>query len=184
LRLKSDADSNETAQLPSSSTYLAPIRAAVRTRRPIVLLRLPILLTVLTGLSPLAALAARPSEELLPNTTKAYISIPDLEKLSAAWNKTQLGQLVNDPEMKPFVEDLQRQLKAKFSQAGVRLSVTFDDLAVTKLVAEPSYWRMSRGVTTKPRNCSSRLAKTWSKKERCKDKPQSGESHFPLSSCL
>lgn len=79
-------------------------------------------------LTPAFVVGALPSEELLPNTTKGYVAIPDLEKLSAAWDKTQLGQMAKDPAMKPFADDLQRQLNAKFSQAGVRLAVTFDDL--------------------------------------------------------
>ena len=91
--------------------------------------RWPVLLTLLVaGSVPFAAMGARPSEELLPNTTKAYVSIDNLDELSAAWKKTQLGQLVNDPVMKPFVEDLQRQLKTKFSQTGIRLGLSWEDL--------------------------------------------------------
>lgn len=74
------------------------------------------------------AYGARPTEDLLPSTTKGYISVANLEELSAAWNKMQLGQMVNDPVMKPFVDDLQRQLKSRLSQAGVRLGITWDDL--------------------------------------------------------
>lgn len=92
------------------------------------MLRIPILVTLIASYCSITVLGARPSEELLPSSTKVYVSIPNLEQLNAAWNKTQLGQMFNDPAMKPFVEDLQRQLKAKFSQAGVRLGVTAEDL--------------------------------------------------------
>lgn len=74
------------------------------------------------------AQAARPAQDLLPPTTKGYISIPSLEEISKAWNATQLGQLVNDPVMKPFIEDLQRQFKSRLSASGVRLGITWDDL--------------------------------------------------------
>ena len=54
--------------------------------------------------------AAPPSEQLLPNTTRGYISISNLDDLIERFNKTQLGQLVSDPIFEPFVEDLERQL--------------------------------------------------------------------------
>jgi hypothetical protein len=73
-------------------------------------------------------LGARPSQDLLPATTKGYISVANLEQLKAAWNKMQLGQMVNDPIMKPFVDDLQRQFKSRLNQAGVRLGITWEDL--------------------------------------------------------
>lgn len=69
-----------------------------------------------------------PSEKLLPKTTKGYVSVPNVEALVAAFNKTQLGELVHDPLMEPFVEDLRGQLQAKFKQSGVRLGVQLEDL--------------------------------------------------------
>lgn len=75
-----------------------------------------------------ATWGAVPSEVLLPRTTKAFISVADLEAVSAAWNKMQLGQLMSDPAMKPFVEDFERQIRSKFSQTGVRLGVAWEDL--------------------------------------------------------
>ena len=72
--------------------------------------------------------ATPPSESLLPATTKGYLSVPDVETLRARWNATQLGHLVNDPVMKPFVEDLRDQIKDKLSATRVRLGLTLDDL--------------------------------------------------------
>ena len=62
------------------------------------------------------AQAAKPGETLLPATTKGFLSIPDLDDFRAAFERTQLGGLVQDPVMKPFVEDLQRQLKSKLNK--------------------------------------------------------------------
>ena len=67
---------------------------------------------------PLVASAASPSEELLPDTTKGYVSIPNVEVLRTKWNETQLGRLVQDPVMRPFVEDLRNQIKNKLSKFG------------------------------------------------------------------
>ncbi|MEX0677671.1 MAG: hypothetical protein WD063_11385 [Pirellulales bacterium] len=72
--------------------------------------------------------AVPPTENLLPKTTKGYLSVADVEGLTEAFDKTQLGQLANDPAMKPFVEDLKRQLREKWTQTHQRLGVTWEDL--------------------------------------------------------
>ena len=72
--------------------------------------------------------AAKPSETLLPNTTKAYVSVPDVDNLRAHFDQTQLGLLIKDPVMQPFVEDAQRQIRDKLSEASVRLGLSWDDL--------------------------------------------------------
>ncbi|MCA9184526.1 MAG: hypothetical protein KDA99_02865 [Planctomycetales bacterium] len=74
------------------------------------------------------ARSAPRADQLWPSTTKGYVSVPDISGLEASWNRTQLGQLVADPAMKPFVEDLREQMKAKMDQTGDRLGVTIDDL--------------------------------------------------------
>jgi hypothetical protein len=72
--------------------------------------------------------AAPTSEQLLPNTTRGYVSISDLDDLIERFNKTQLGQLVSDPIFEPFVEDLERQLKERFNRSEQRLGLRFEDL--------------------------------------------------------
>lgn len=72
--------------------------------------------------------AAKPAASLLPSTTKAYVSVPDIDLLREHWSETQLGKLVADPVMKPFVEDLKRQLREKMSQTTVRLGIGWEDL--------------------------------------------------------
>ena len=75
-----------------------------------------------------AAHAAQPSERVLPTTTKALVVVPDFDEFRAKWNETQLGQLAQDPVIKPFAEDLRRQIKIKLSQTGIRLGLTLEDL--------------------------------------------------------
>ena len=67
------------------------------------------------------------SESLLPKTTKGWISVPDVAALKANWKKTQLGKLMSDPLMKPFAQDLQRQLSEKLSKV-FRLGISLDDI--------------------------------------------------------
>ncbi len=78
------------------------------------------------GLS--AAFAAQKSETILPNTTKGYLSVASVDALKAAWNQTQLGQLMNDPVMKPFADDLAQQLQKKWSQTHRKLGITWQDM--------------------------------------------------------
>ncbi|HTU23835.1 MAG TPA: hypothetical protein VMF30_00470, partial [Pirellulales bacterium] len=60
--------------------------------------------------------AVPPSEQVLPATTKGFISIGNVDRFQTDWAKTQLGQLLADPIMQPFVKDFQRQLQGKWNQ--------------------------------------------------------------------
>jgi len=72
--------------------------------------------------------AAPAADQLLPNTTKAFMSIPNLDDLQQRFEKTQIYQLLNDPVVKPFADDLKQQLRARFDQTQVRLGISFEGL--------------------------------------------------------
>jgi len=72
--------------------------------------------------------ATPPSEKLFPDTTKGYLAIPDVDELRNKFDLTQLGQLAADPAMKPFADDLKKQLKERLSRQGVTIGITWDDL--------------------------------------------------------
>ncbi len=80
------------------------------------------------GWSAAALAVSPPSETLLPNTTKGWLSIPNVDLLRDHFKLTQLGKLVEDPVMQPFMEDLGKQLDGKISEAGVKLSISLADL--------------------------------------------------------
>ena len=71
--------------------------------------------------------AVPPSEDLLPNTTKGYLSVANVDEMRDAFNKTQMGILANDPAMKPFVEDLQRQLSEQWTKTHEKLGIGWED---------------------------------------------------------
>jgi hypothetical protein len=75
------------------------------------------------------AFAVQPMEELLPATTTGFLSIPDVDDLQAKFEKTQIGQLAADPVMKPFVDDLKRQIQEKLSETGGRLGISWEELS-------------------------------------------------------
>lgn len=86
-----------------------------------------VILSVVCSL--VAAMAwAQSSEELLPDTTKGYLSITNYTEFDKQWRKTQLGQLMNDPVMEPFSKDLRRQLEDRLSNIRERLGLTLDDM--------------------------------------------------------
>ena len=73
--------------------------------------------------------AAPRSEDLLPDTTKGYISVGDVGALRDAFNRSQWGQLLNDPVLQPFVEDFRRQLREKGIQRLENLGLAWEELA-------------------------------------------------------
>lgn len=83
---------------------------------------------VLVGLSARAWAASLTSEFLLPETTRGYLSVRSVPQLNEQWKKTQLGQLMSDPVMKPFAEDLRRQLDERFNAVYDRLGLTLNDV--------------------------------------------------------
>jgi hypothetical protein len=94
--------------------------------RPLLVGFLAAILLACTSLSP--ALAARPFDSLLPATTKGYLSIPDLVQLQEQFNRSQFGQLANDPAMKPFVEDFKRQLRQRGMKQLEQFGLSWDEL--------------------------------------------------------
>ena len=74
------------------------------------------------------SMAIDPSDTLLPNTTRGFLSVHSVKTLEDHWNKTQLGQLAKDPVMKPFVDDLHGQVEDRWSELHDRLGVTIGDL--------------------------------------------------------
>ncbi len=73
--------------------------------------------------------AAAPSMDvLLPKTTVGFISALNFPRLTAQWNKTQLGNLMKKAEMKPFEEDLHEQMQSQWAAVSDRLGIQLDDL--------------------------------------------------------
>ena len=73
-------------------------------------------------------MAVEPSQELLPDaTTKGYVSIANMKLLEDQWNKTQIGQLMQDPIMEPFQKDMERQFEERWGLSE-KLGLTADDI--------------------------------------------------------
>lgn len=85
-----------------------------------------VLLLVAALAAPLCAV--EPSEKLLPDTTKGFLSVADMKTLVDHWNETQIGQLMQDPIMEPFRKDVERQFEEQWIGARDKLGLTIDDL--------------------------------------------------------
>lgn len=72
--------------------------------------------------------SAEQAEWVLPATTKGFVSVPDLDGLRTKFNASQLGLLVNDPALAPFIDDLKEQLREKLGSTGMKLGVTQADV--------------------------------------------------------
>ncbi|MFM8634616.1 MAG: hypothetical protein ACKOEX_07380 [Planctomycetia bacterium] len=69
-----------------------------------------------------------PSESVFPATTKAWLSIPDGRGFGDAFKRSKYGQLINDPKMKPFVENFRKQLTESNGKRLANLGITPQDL--------------------------------------------------------
>ena len=69
-----------------------------------------------------------PSDALMPLATRGFASIGDIDELCEKWNQTQMGQLVQDEAMQPFIEDLKNQLKRKITGLREKLGLDWSDL--------------------------------------------------------
>jgi hypothetical protein len=99
---------------------------AVGTRSAGVFLRGAVL--CLAAASVAAAGSFPPSETILPSTTRAWLSIPNPEGLQSSFDRTQYGQLLKDPVMKPFMESFRAQLRTAGKQRLGKLGLTLEDL--------------------------------------------------------
>ena len=68
------------------------------------------------------------NETLLPASTKGAVLIRDVHELSDAFDETQMGQLLKDPLMQPFMEDIKRQMQVKWRKSRGELGISWNDL--------------------------------------------------------
>ena len=68
-------------------------------------------------------------ERLLPANAKGFLVVTDSKDLSERWNNTDVGKMVGDPAMRPFVEDLRGQLRSRLAGLQDKLGMTVDDLS-------------------------------------------------------
>jgi hypothetical protein len=71
---------------------------------------------------------AIPTEQLLPENTRAWVSVPSAPELRAALERGRIGQMTDDPEVKPFVDDLIRQFREYLNEQNVQFGMKVTDI--------------------------------------------------------
>ncbi len=69
------------------------------------------------------------SETIFPDTTRAWLSIPDPQGFKEHFDRTPYGNLIADPAMKEFVDEFREQLSHSGKQRLAKLGLTLEDLA-------------------------------------------------------
>jgi hypothetical protein len=69
-----------------------------------------------------------PTETIFPQTTRLWISVPDVKELQARFDRSPYGQLLADPAMKDFVEELRAEISKSGRQRLQKLELTLEDL--------------------------------------------------------
>jgi hypothetical protein len=80
------------------------------------------------GLSAASSRAAAPPEKTLPATTLAFIKVNDAADLRASFQKTEFGQLLADPAMKPLEDLVKEKLQEPSDKLKEHLGVTIGEL--------------------------------------------------------
>ena len=118
---------------------------------------------------PVEAAGFAPSETVFPATTRVWVSAPDPRRLRENFDNTDYGQLLQDPQMRPFVESVRDQARKAGRQRLGKLGLSFEDLAsvpggeVALGVIEPAAGRLATVIlvdTTGHDDEASRLVET------------------------
>ncbi len=72
--------------------------------------------------------AFAPSETIFPATTRGWISVANPQVFQESFDRTQYGQLLKDPVMKPFMDGFRAQLRTAGKQRLGKLGLTLEDL--------------------------------------------------------
>src|SRR5687768_10001655 len=75
-----------------------------------------------------ATAATPPLASLLPDSTKGFLSSPDVQLMQEKFDQTELGRWWDDPLMKPFRDDLRAQVNSSDDADKIQYGLTWDDV--------------------------------------------------------
>ncbi len=67
-------------------------------------------------------------EKLLPKDTLVFTTISNVPELKKKWDKSSMGQLIQEPQMKPFIDDVTKKIEESLKEAEDELGVPVNDL--------------------------------------------------------
>ena len=69
-----------------------------------------------------------PGEKLLPKDTLAFFTIADVPEFRKKWDKTSVGQMLHDPQLKPFLDDIEKKIDEASKNMENETGVSISDL--------------------------------------------------------
>ena len=67
-------------------------------------------------------------EKLLPKDTLAFFTISDVPEFKQKWDKSWMGQLLRDPQLKPFLDDVEKKIEESSKGLEKEAGVSINDL--------------------------------------------------------
>ncbi len=67
-------------------------------------------------------------EKLLPKDTLVFFTISDVPELKEKFDKSSMGQIIHDPKMKPFMDDVQKKIDEASTELENEIGVSIRDL--------------------------------------------------------
>jgi hypothetical protein len=75
-----------------------------------------------------ASAALPPFDTLVPDTTKLYVGCANIKALEDSVGTTKLGGLFKDPALKPFIEDVRKQIEDRLKETEAVAGLRFSDM--------------------------------------------------------
>lgn len=72
--------------------------------------------------------AYQPAIKLLPDTVAGLVRVPDVPAFCAAFEKTAIGRLLDEPKMQPFIETQRERAKDYLESVGNKIGIQLDDI--------------------------------------------------------
>ncbi len=86
------------------------------------------LVQALTGGQMTRAAENATGEKLLPKDTLVFFTIPDVSDFKEQFDKSSSGEMLRDPEFKPFLDDVKKKIEELSQKVQDELGVSLDDL--------------------------------------------------------
>jgi len=69
-----------------------------------------------------------PAEKRLPQETLVFLTVSDIPDLAKKWDRSTFGQLLQDPQVQPFMEDVYKKIDEHTKEVEDQIGVALKDL--------------------------------------------------------
>jgi hypothetical protein len=85
-----------------------------------------LLLLATTLLAAALHAASPPADQIFPESTKGFFSLPNIKNFGEQWKQTQFGKFMDDPLMQNFKKEVQQQMSERMEKT---FGLTFDGIS-------------------------------------------------------